>query len=47
MSDHPTEYRSVKIFKRLGVPEEEQVSHEDMNQIAEAIRKKPGSTVLC
>lgn len=39
MVDQPAERRSVKIFGYLGVPEEERVSEEAMNQIAVQVRR--------
>jgi len=38
MADMPPEYRGPKIFGYLGVPEENYVSEERMNEIAEKIR---------
>ncbi len=39
MADQPEERRSTKIFGYLGVPEEERVSEERMNEIAVAVRR--------
>lgn len=38
MADQPPEYRGPKIFGYLGVPEQEYVSEERMNEIAEELR---------
>jgi len=38
MADLPEDYRSTQIFKFLGVPEEERVSEEAMNEIATKVR---------
>jgi diadenosine tetraphosphate (Ap4A) HIT family hydrolase len=38
MADLPENYRSTHIFKYLGVPEEERVSQEAMNEIASKVR---------
>ena len=39
MSDQPEERRSTKIFGYLGVPEEERVTEERMNEIAVHLRQ--------
>jgi diadenosine tetraphosphate (Ap4A) HIT family hydrolase len=38
MADQPAERRSTQIFRYLGVPEEERVSEETMNRIADQVR---------
>lgn len=38
MADQPDNRRSVRIFEYLGVPEEERVSEERMNEIAARVR---------
>lgn len=38
MADQPANRRGRKIFRCLGVPEEQQVSEESMNRMAEQIR---------
>jgi diadenosine tetraphosphate (Ap4A) HIT family hydrolase len=38
MAEQPGERRSTNIFTCLGVPEEEQVSEEEMNRIGRAVR---------
>ena len=39
MADQPEDRRSTKIFGYLGVPEEERVSEETMNEIAAKVQK--------
>jgi diadenosine tetraphosphate (Ap4A) HIT family hydrolase len=39
MADQPEERRSTKIFGYLGVPDNERVSEEKMNDIATSVRK--------
>jgi hypothetical protein len=38
MADQPEERRSTKIFGYLGVPVEERVSSDEMNEIAVKVR---------
>ena len=40
MADQPDERRSTKIFGYLGVPEEDRVSEEAMNEFAEEVRRR-------
>ena len=39
MADQPAERRSIMVFSCLGVPEEERVSEETMNQIAAQVQR--------
>lgn len=39
MADQPEERRSIMVFGYLGVPEEERVSEETMNQIAAQVQR--------
>lgn len=39
MADQPEEYRSTKVFAYLGVPEQDRVSEETMNQIASRVQR--------
>lgn len=39
MADQPAERRSIMVFGYLGVPEEERVSEETMNQIAAQVQR--------
>lgn len=45
MADQPEERRSTKIFGYLGVPEQERVSEETMNDIAAQVRRIIAPTV--
>jgi diadenosine tetraphosphate (Ap4A) HIT family hydrolase len=38
MANQPAERRSTQVFGYLGVPEEERVSEETMNRIADQVR---------
>jgi diadenosine tetraphosphate (Ap4A) HIT family hydrolase len=40
MPDLPEEFRSVRIFKHLGVPEAQRVSEDSMNDFARKIRRR-------
>ena len=40
MADMPEDHRSTKVFAYLGVPDEERLSQEEMNRIAQQVREK-------